>query len=70
MGLWPQSGSVMQWVCGATGQTVASLAGRRDTLHPVQDNGGDPIVRRSAYRAASGGFTVQARTVAVFVTRA
>jgi pullulanase/glycogen debranching enzyme len=52
-----------------TTQTVPSLAGRRYVLHPVQARGGDPIVRTSSYRPASGGFTVPARTVAVFVTR-
>jgi pullulanase-type alpha-1,6-glucosidase len=52
-----------------TSQTVASLAHRGYTLHPIQARGGDPIVRRSAYQAASGTFTVPARTVAVFVAR-
>jgi pullulanase-type alpha-1,6-glucosidase len=53
----------------ATTQSVASLAGRRYSLHPVQATGSDPVVRRSTYRAASGTFAVPARTVAVFVTR-
>jgi pullulanase-type alpha-1,6-glucosidase len=53
----------------ATSQTVASLAGRRSELHPVQAKGGDPIVRQSTYQATSGTFTVPARTVAVFVAR-
>jgi pullulanase/glycogen debranching enzyme len=52
-----------------TSQTVASLAGRRYELHPVQAHGGDPVVRRAGYQTASGTFTVPARTVAVFVTR-
>jgi pullulanase-type alpha-1,6-glucosidase len=50
-----------------TTQTVASLAGRRYALHPVQARGSDPIVRESTYQRASGAFTVPARTVAVFV---
>jgi hypothetical protein len=50
-----------------TTQTVPSLAGRRYALHPVQARGGDPVVRTSTYRRASGAFTVPARTVAVFV---
>ena len=53
----------------ATSQTVASLAGRRYELHPVQAKSGDPVVRQSTYQATSGTFTVPARTVAVFVTR-
>jgi pullulanase-type alpha-1,6-glucosidase len=52
-----------------TTQTVASLAGRRYALHRVQAHGGDPVVRRSSYAAASGAFTVPARTVAVFVAK-
>jgi len=53
----------------ATSQSVPALAGRRYALHPVQAKGGDPVVKTSAYRAASGTFSVPARTVAVFVTR-
>jgi pullulanase-type alpha-1,6-glucosidase len=53
----------------ATTQTIASLAGRHYTLHPVQARGGDPIVRESRYQPASGAFSVPARTVAVFVAR-
>jgi hypothetical protein len=52
-----------------TGQRVASLAGRRFALHPVQAAGGDPVVKRSSYDARTGTFSVPARTVAVFVTR-
>jgi pullulanase-type alpha-1,6-glucosidase len=52
-----------------TSQTVAALAARRYKLHPVQARGSDRIVRESTYRAATGTFTVPARTVAVFVTR-
>jgi pullulanase-type alpha-1,6-glucosidase len=52
-----------------TGQRVASLAGRRFALHPVQAAGGDPVVKRSTYDARTGTFSVPARTVAVFVTR-
>jgi pullulanase-type alpha-1,6-glucosidase len=50
-----------------TTQTVASLAGRRYRLHPVQAAGGDPVVRGST--AEGGAFTVPARTVAVFIER-
>ena len=52
----------------ATTQTVGALAGRRFTLSPVQAAGGDPVVKRSAYDAATGAFTVPARTVAVFTS--
>jgi pullulanase/glycogen debranching enzyme len=52
----------------ATTQTVPALAGAAYALHPVQADGGDPVVRASAYDAGSGAFTVPARTVAVFVT--
>jgi pullulanase-type alpha-1,6-glucosidase len=52
-----------------TTQTVPALAGSAYELHPVQAGGGDPVVRTSSYDAASGSFTVPARTVAVFVTR-
>jgi pullulanase/glycogen debranching enzyme len=52
----------------ATTQTVPALAGAAYTLHPEQAGGGDPVVKTSAYDPASGGFTVPARTVAVFVT--
>jgi pullulanase/glycogen debranching enzyme len=51
-----------------TTQVVPGLAGAAYALHPIQAAGGDPVVKGSAYDAASGGFTVPARTVAVFVT--
>ena len=50
-------------------EAVPSLAGRAYELHPVQAGGGDPVVREAASDAASGTFTVPARTVAVFVAR-
>ena len=52
----------------ATTQTVASLAGDRYRLHPVQASGGDPVVRGSAYDRSTGAFAVPGRTVAVFVS--
>ncbi|WP_377271861.1 pullulanase-type alpha-1,6-glucosidase [Peterkaempfera sp. SMS 1(5)a] len=48
-------------------QTVAALAGSRQSLHPVQADGGDPVVKQSSFDSAGGTFTVPARTVAVFV---
>jgi len=50
-------------------QTVPALAGTRRALHPVQATGADPVVRRSAFDARTGRFTVPAATVAVFVQR-
>ncbi|MCX5196927.1 pullulanase-type alpha-1,6-glucosidase [Streptomyces sp. NBC_00249] len=47
-------------------QRVPALAGTGYALHPVQAAGSDATVRRSAYDAATGEFTVPARTVAVF----
>ncbi|WP_346073000.1 pullulanase-type alpha-1,6-glucosidase [Streptomyces thermogriseus] len=47
-------------------QRVAALAGTHYRLHPVQAAGADPVVKTSSYRAATGTFTVPARTVAVF----
>jgi pullulanase-type alpha-1,6-glucosidase len=52
----------------ATTQTVPAQAGGRYRLHPVQAGGADPVVRGSAYDHRTGGFTVPARSVAVFVT--
>ncbi|HET8953397.1 MAG TPA: pullulanase-type alpha-1,6-glucosidase [Solirubrobacteraceae bacterium] len=53
----------------AASEPVPSLAGRRYALHPVQAEGGDPVVKGSAYDARDGTFTVPPRTVAVFVSR-
>ncbi|WP_399225745.1 pullulanase-type alpha-1,6-glucosidase [Streptomyces sp. TRM49041] len=50
-------------------QTVPALSGKGYALHPVQAGGADTTVKSSAYEAASGTFTVPARTVAVFTTR-
>ncbi len=48
-------------------QTVNSLAGTRQDLHPVQSGGSDPVVKQAAFDRATGTFTVPACTVAVFV---
>ncbi|MFG3283755.1 pullulanase-type alpha-1,6-glucosidase [Streptomyces sp. NPDC048111] len=50
-------------------QRVAALAGTAYSLHPRQASGADPVVKEAAYDRASGGFTVPARTVAVFQRR-
>jgi pullulanase len=44
-----------------------ALQGKRWSLHPVQARSTDPVVRRARWDAASGTFTVPARTAAVFV---
>ncbi|WP_280714775.1 pullulanase-type alpha-1,6-glucosidase [Kitasatospora sp. MAP5-34] len=48
-------------------QTVPGLAGTSESLHPVQAQGTDQVVKQSGFDAATGSFTVPARTVAVFV---
>ncbi len=53
----------------ATTQTVAATAGQRYSLHPVQANGSDPVVRTATHNPGNGQFTVPARTVAVFAQR-
>jgi pullulanase-type alpha-1,6-glucosidase len=50
----------------ATVQQVPGAAHAGYTLHPVQANGSDPVVRAASYNASAGQFTVPARTVAVF----
>lgn len=47
--------------------TAAELKGKNLMLHPVQAAGSDPVVKTSVFAAASGTFTIPARTVAVFV---
>ena len=48
-------------------QTLPTLAGTRQRLHPAQQNGTDPTPRQSHFTPATGSFTVPADTVAVFV---
>ena len=47
--------------------TVAELAGAAYALSPVQAEGADPVVKDTAWDAASGTVTVPARTVAALV---
>ncbi|MFG2646590.1 pullulanase-type alpha-1,6-glucosidase [Streptomyces sp. NPDC048436] len=47
-------------------QQVTQAAGDAYALHPVQATGADLTVKRAAYEAGSGTFTVPGRTVAVF----
>ncbi|WP_236655436.1 pullulanase-type alpha-1,6-glucosidase [Streptacidiphilus carbonis] len=48
-------------------QTLSTLAGTAQQLHPAQADGSDAVVRTSAFDPATGTFTIPARTVAVFV---
>ena len=50
-------------------QVVPGLTGAKLALSPVQASGSDPVVRTSAWDAASSTLTVPARTVAVFVQK-
>ncbi|GII75805.1 hypothetical protein Sru01_07870 [Sphaerisporangium rufum] len=51
----------------AQAPVLPGLRGAAVALHPVQAASADPVVRRSAFDAATGALTVPARTVAVFV---
>lgn len=51
-----------------TTQTLPAEAGRSFSLHPVQASSGDRVVRAATFDPGTGGFTVPARTVAVFVS--
>lgn len=53
----------------ATSQSIPGTAGAEFTLHPVQAEGIDPVVKTATHEAATGSFTVPARTVAVFQTK-
>ncbi|MFI5892936.1 pullulanase-type alpha-1,6-glucosidase [Actinoplanes sp. NPDC051513] len=64
---WRSVTVVFNGTSAATTQTVASLAGKQISLHPVQRGSADPVVRTASYAKSSGTFTVPARTVAVFV---
>jgi hypothetical protein len=54
---------------GSVVQRVPALAGKQVTLHPVLAGSADPVVRQARFDAATGGFTLPARTVAVYVER-
>ena len=49
---------------------VPELKGRKLQLHRIQRNGADEVVKSSSFDGASGGFTIPARTTAVFVQNA
>ncbi|SPT53708.1 Pullulanase precursor [Actinomyces bovis] len=50
-------------------QKVAGTEGGAFALHAVQAGGADEVVKGSGFEAASGAFTVPARTAAVFVEK-
>ncbi|GAA3152181.1 hypothetical protein GCM10020001_089630 [Nonomuraea salmonea] len=54
-------------VFNATPSPQAQAAASPVTLHPVQAESADPVVRSSSYDPSTGMLTVPARTVAVFV---
>ncbi|MBB5132050.1 pullulanase-type alpha-1,6-glucosidase [Thermocatellispora tengchongensis] len=64
---WKSVTVVFNATPGEQRQTVSALAGADVALHPVQAASADPVVRRSAFDAGTGTFTVPPRTVAVFV---
>jgi len=49
--------------------TVSAYQGRRLTLHPIQTNGADPLVKTATFALDTGTFTIPPRTIAVFVER-
>ncbi|MET8868418.1 pullulanase-type alpha-1,6-glucosidase [Nonomuraea sp. NPDC004580] len=54
-------------VFNATPSPQAQAAGSHVTLHPVQAESADPVVRSSSYDPSTGTLTIPGRTVAVFV---
>jgi pullulanase len=49
--------------------SVSDYQGRRLTLHPIQTNGADPVVKTATFTRDTGTFTIPPRTIAVFVER-
>jgi hypothetical protein len=64
---WSSVTVVLNATPAAATQTVPALRGAAVTLHPVQRDSADPVVRTSSFDARTGALTVPARTVAVFV---
>ena len=62
---------VVLWNAGKTAVSfpVPGLSGQSFRLHPIQKLSSDPVVRTAAFDAATGTFTVPARTTAVFLGR-
>jgi pullulanase len=53
----------------AVSYAVPDYQGRRLSLHPVQMESADPVVKTATFARESGTFTIPARTIAVFVER-
>jgi pullulanase/glycogen debranching enzyme len=49
--------------------TVSDYQGRRLTLHLIQMNGADPVVKTATFARETGTFTIPPRTISVFVER-
>ncbi|GAA1277011.1 hypothetical protein GCM10009677_33660 [Sphaerisporangium rubeum] len=64
---WKSITVVFNATPGERTASVPALRGATAALHPAQAAGRDPVVKRSAFDAATGAITVPARTVAVFV---
>jgi pullulanase-type alpha-1,6-glucosidase len=48
--------------------TLFDMAGRDLTLHPIQQEGHDPVVKEATFNSGNGEFQVPPRTTAVFVS--
>jgi hypothetical protein len=49
--------------------SLPDYQGHRLTLHPIQMNGADPVVKTATFTRATGSFKIPPRTIAVFVER-
>ncbi|PWU60243.1 DUF3372 domain-containing protein [Micromonospora globispora] len=68
-GKWKSVTVVFNATPKAAEQTVTGLRGANVALHPVLANSADSVLRTATFDAASGTFTVPARSVAVFVQK-
>ncbi len=50
-------------------EQIEGMTGLEYTLHPVQAEGADPVVKESTWDTASGTVTIPAHTVAVFIAK-
>ncbi len=64
---WSSVTVVFNATPAAATQTVPALRGAAVTLHPVQRDSADPVVRTASFDTGTGTLTVPARTVSVFV---
>ncbi|MFI5495746.1 pullulanase-type alpha-1,6-glucosidase [Actinoplanes sp. NPDC051859] len=64
---WQSVTVVFNATPSAATQVVPALRGADVALHPVQHTAADPALRTASFSAATGTFTVPARSVAVFV---